>query len=773
MKQQKKSVLSGSHWGIFHAEVEDGRVTGVRPFEKDPAPTPLIQTIPSIVHGEARISQPMVRAGFHARGRESDGRGRGAEPFVKVSWDEALDLVAGELSRVKREHGNQAIFAGSYGWGGPGKFQRAKNHLHRMLGMWGGYTGSVSSYSFAAGMIIVPRILGTLQPIWGPHTSWASIAEAGELLVSFGGLPAKNMQIDHGGAVHTAKGWLERIKQRGVGFVNIGPNREDMEDFLEADWLPSRPGTDTALMLALAHTLHAEGLHDQAFLEGYCVGFEAFLPYLTGESDGTPKDADWAAPITEIPAETIRGLARRMAGARTMINVSWSVQRGDHGEQPFWMGAVLAAMLGQIGLPGGGIAYGYGVEGSNGNPHTPLPAPGVSPGQNPIDSFIPCARITDMLLDPGGDYDFNGERRTYPDIRLIYWVGGNVFHHHQDLNRLLGAWARPETIIIQDPWWTPAAKRADIVLPAATQLESNDIGGARGQGIVYAMQKAVEPVGRARTDFSILEAIAKRLGLTEKFGEGRSEAEWLRHVYDLWRQKVAEAGFETPSFDAFWKAGHVEFPEPDEPYVLFADFRADPTANPLNTPSGKIEIYSETIAGFGYQSCGPHPVWMEPREWLGAAETGDHPLHLISNQSRWRLHSQADSGSVSRANKIDGREAIQINPTDAAVRAIEDGAIVRVYNHRGSCLAGARISEAVRPGVVALATGAWFDPLDPADIGSLDKHGNPNVLTRDEGTSQLAQGPVAQSTLVEIELHQGPAPEITAFTPPPTVAAAE
>ncbi|MDP6174557.1 MAG: molybdopterin-dependent oxidoreductase, partial [Rhodospirillales bacterium] len=414
MKQGKKTVLNGSHWGIFRADVEDGRVVRVHPFEKDPAPTPLIHTIPSITHTETRISQPMVRAGYHANGPDSDRTKRGAEPFVKVSWDEALDLVAGELSRVKTDHGNQAIFAGSYGWGGPGKFQRAKNHLHRMLNMWGGFTGSTSSYSFAAGMIIVPHILGSLQPIWGPHTSWASLEQACGLLVSFGGLPAKNMQIDHGGSVHTAEGWLKRIKESGTEFVNIGPNRGDMANFLDALWLPARPGSDTAIMLALAHTLYAEGLHDQGFLARYCVGFEAFLPYLTGADDGQPKDADWAAPICEVDGDTIRALARRMAATRTMINISWSVQRADRGEQPFWMGAVLAAMLGQIGLPGAGISYGYGVEGSNGNPHTPLPAPGVASGQNPSGSIIPCARISDMLLEPSGEYDFNGQHLTYP-----------------------------------------------------------------------------------------------------------------------------------------------------------------------------------------------------------------------------------------------------------------------------------------------------------------------------------------------------------------------
>jgi biotin/methionine sulfoxide reductase len=615
-------------------------------------------------------------------------------------------------------------------------------------------------------MVILPHVLGSITPILGPVTSYASLAEATELLVAFGGVPAKNMAIDSGGAVHTSVDWLHEIRARGAEFVNVSPIRTDMEPELDAQWLPIRPNTDTALMLALAHTLYAEELLDQAFLDRYSVGFERFTPYLTGELDGVPKDADWAAPVTEIPAETIRALARRMAASRTMINVSWSVQRADHGEQPYWMAAVLAAMLGQVGLPGGGITYGYGATGNAGTPSLGLAQPSLTPTRNPVDTAIPCARIADMLEDPGGTYRFNGETRTYPDIRLVYWAGGNPFHHHQDLNRLRRAWARPETIVIQDPWWTPAARMADIVLPAATQLERNDIGSSRSQRHVYFMEQAIPPVGGARTDYHILTGIAQRLGLKDVFTEERDEAAWLRHIYDLWRQRVAEKGVETPGFDAFREAEYLEIPAPEIPYFLFADFRADPQAHPLGTPSGKIEIFSEAIAGFRLADCPGHPVWLEPVEWLGAEAARTHPLHMISNQPRWRLHSQADPGSVSRAHKVAGREPALLNPADAAARGIKPGDVVRVFNERGSCLAGAEVSDEVRPGVLQLTTGAWYDPLEPGPADSLDKHGNPNLLTRDAPTSELGQGPVAQSTLVEVEVFAGEAPPVTVFHAP-------
>ena len=223
-----------------------------------------------------------------------------------------------------------------------------------------------------------------------------------------------------------------------------------------------------------------------------------------------------------------------------------------------------------------------------------------------------------MLLNPGASFEFNGQRLTYPDIRLVYWCGGNPFHKIQDLNRLLRAWQKPETIIIHEPWWTPAARRADIVLPCATTLERNDIGGAPRDRFYFAMQKAIEPLGEAKAEYDIYSALADRLGFKAQFTEGRTEMEWLRHLYDSARQQATRQHIDLPSFDAFWEAGHVELPVPEEPPILFAAYRADPQAHPLRTPSGRIELFSDTIAAFGYDDCPGHPVWLEPAEWLGS-----------------------------------------------------------------------------------------------------------------------------------------------------------
>jgi biotin/methionine sulfoxide reductase len=392
--------------------------------------------------------------------------------------------------------------------------------------------------------------------------------------------------------------------------------------------------------------------------------------------------------------------------------------------------------------------------------------PVLPQGQNPVKTPIPVARITDMLENPGAQYPFDGRTCTYPDIRLIYWAGGNPFHHHQDLNRLIRAWRKPETIVVNEQYWNTNAKMADIVLPATTMLEREDIGSSSRDRFIIAMKRAIDPVAEAWDDYGIFSALAERLGAKDLFTEGRTASGWLRHLYDLARERARKVDIDLPAFEAFWSEGYVEMPPPDEPPVMLKAFRADPAANKLPTPSGKIEIFSSTIAAFGYDDCLGHPAWFEPAEWLGSPLAKRYPLHLISHQPATRLHSQYDHGTVSRAAKIREREALTMHPQDAAERGIKAGDVVRVYNDRGACLAGVRIDDGVRRGVVVLPTGAWYDPLVPGEIGTLDKHGNPNVLTLDKGTSKLTQGCSAQTALVDVELFRGELPPLTAFDPP-------
>lgn len=759
--------LTATHWGTYRVRSEKGRATELLGFEEDPDPSPIGASIIDVLDGPTRITQPMVRESWLRDGPGSRTDLRGAEAFVAVSWEEAESLIAGEVTRVCETHGNNAIYAGCYGWASAGRFHHAPSQLKRFLNSTaGGFTRSVFTYSFAAAEAMIPHVLGTFRGHLNTTTSWESIAESCELFVAFGGVPLKNGQIESGGlGIHVQRRGLELAHEAGVEFVNVGPLRVDMLDKIGAEWLTPRPNTDTAILLGIAHTLLDEGLHDAAFLESHTVGFSEFRAYLTGARDGVVKDADWAAEISALSADIIRDLARRMAAKRTMISVAWSLTRQDHGEQPFWAAIAVASMLGQIGLPGGGVGFGYSAANGIGNQFTMMPGGSLPQGENGVADFIPVARISDLLLNPGQEFDFNGQRLTYPDIRLVWWAGGNPFHHHQDLNRMRRAWQKPETVIVNEWCWNAIAKHADIVLPCTTHLEREDISISIRDPYAIAMTKVSEPPQGIRNEYATYAEIATQMGKREEFTEGRDEADWIRWIYDVTRQRAAQDGLELPSLEELKHKGWHRATDPDEFTVMMRAFRDDPEAHPLETPSGKIEIFSETVHGFGYEDCPGHPVWREPIEWLGNAGA-DAPLHLISNQPNRKLHSQLDHGAYSRAGKIHGREPVVLHPDDAAARGVVSGDILRVFNSRGACLGGAVISDEVMPGVVQMSTGAWYDPQDPAQPGSLCKHGNPNVLTPDKGTSSLGQGPIAHSCLVQIERFEGMPPPVTAFDPP-------
>ncbi|BAJ26523.1 MULTISPECIES: molybdopterin-dependent oxidoreductase [Kitasatospora] len=763
-----------SHWGAFRAGPHPAGGVLVEPHPDDPAPSPLLAGVPGSLRHRTRVRRPAVREGW-LRGGPGTGAGRGREPFVEVSWERALDLVAGELARVKREFGPQAVFGGSYGWASAGRFHHAQSQLHRFLALFGGYTASRNSYSLGTSLVLLPRVLGDAEAVLRATSSWPTIVRHTRLLVAFGGVPAKNVYVTPGGVTrHTTPGFLAELAAAGTEVTLVSPLRDDLPDGPATDWLPVAPGTDTALMLALTHTLVAENLHDRAFLARYTSGWPVLERYLDGRADGTPKDADWAAPICGLAAERIRALARKMAGTRTLVTVTWSLQRARYGEQPVWAAIALASALGQLGLPGGGFGHGYGSMGDVGDTGTALRLPFLPQPANPVDEFIPCARIADLLLHPGEEYPYDGTTRRYPDIRLVHWAGGNPFHHHQDLGRLRRAFARPETVIVHEPHWTATARHADIVLPVTTTLEREDFGGGRRDTHLIAMHRAADPVGEARDDHAILAALAERLGFAAEFTENRTPRQWLEHLYGQWAEQLRADGAEgagstgsaggPPSFDRFWADGEWRLPEQHPERTLFAEFRADPDRHPLATPSGRIELHSPAIAALDLPDCPGHPAWLDPRPDPATARR--HPLLLIANQPATRLHSQLDVGAASLADKVADREAVELHPADAAERAIGDGDLVRIFNDRGACLAGARLSDRLRPGVVRLPTGAWFDPV-PDTEPPLCAHGNPNALTADLPSSRLSQGCTGQHAPVQLERWTGgDPPPVTVRHPP-------
>lgn len=755
--------LTANHWGIGVATVSNDRVISVDGHDTDPAPSQINQNIPGSLHGAARILRPAIRKSWLEGNRFAMPRGR--DSFVEVSWDQALDTIAGEVTRVRNDHGNSSIFAGSYGWSSAGRFHHAQSQLKRFLNSQGGFVRSEGNYSYNAALELLPHIVGSFRQHVAKATRWSVIAQHTDLVVMFGGMAQRNTQVSDGGvSKHRFAANLETCAQAGVQFVNISPLRSDAADVLKAEWMPVPPGSDTALMMGLAYTLLSEDLCDHAFLAEYTVGFEAFAAYLSGDADKQPKDPEWAAERTGITPDSIRALARRMATGRTMINVAAGVQRADYGEQPLWMAVALAAMLGQIGLPGGGYTIGYGVNANIGNIERPFRWGSFSQGTNAVSDVIPVAMISEMLLNPKGAYSYQGQTHNFPDARLVWWAGGNPFHHHQDLNKLHRAFQTPETIIVNEVNWTATARHADIVLPVAASQERTDFGAGKSDNALIPMPQLISPRGEARVEYEIYTDLASRLGHAEAFTEGKSSDAWLQEIWETTRSRARESGADLPPWQDFLDGDVIYLEDPSPDQVFLADFRADPVKAALPTPSGKIELFSETIAGFGLNDCLAHPTWFVPRD-VAAGMQRDYPLFLLSGQPKTRLHSQLDNGAYSLSHKISGREPVLIHPQDAAQRGIAEGDIVELFNARGRCLAGARVSDEVSRGCVFLWTGAWFDP-DFTAPQARDRHGNPNVLTHDHRTSSLTQSPAAHSALIEVRLFEGVLPSIQAHDPP-------
>lgn len=764
-----------AHWGRFSVDVRGGDVASVHPWAGDSEPPALQNNLVGSLRHPCRVARPAVRRGWWEQGPGPDDR-RGAQDFLQPPWDEVLDAVTAELRRVIDQHGNQAIYGGSYGWASAGRFHHAPTQLHRFLHLLGGFTGSVNTYSTGAAEVILPRVIGGEDVFGGEAASWGVIAEHTELLVCFGGLSARTAAIDWGGTGdHPVSRAVTALTARGGRIVSLSPLRDDLagaRDDPEAPvrWLPISPGTDVTVLLAIAWVLHTDGLADRQFLARYCLGYEPFATYLQGEVDGVPKTPAWAAAISGVPAADIEALAHALARHRSMLAMSWSLQRSQYGEQAPWLGAVIAAMLGQLGLPGGGFTHGYGSMNKVGQRGSPWPLPTLSPGVNRVRTRIPVAAISDLLLAPGSSLSYAGTELTLPDVRLVYWAGGNPFHHHQDLFRLRRAFNRPDTIVVHDPYWTSTARHADVVFPSTVSLERDDLGGSRHGGHLVAMRALASPYEQARDDYDMFSALAQRLGVAEAFTEGRTAQDWVRQLYQEWAALIA-ARFPddvTPAtFDRFWGDGSQVLPRQPETIALAA-FRADPQAHPRPTPSGLIEITSDAIAALRLPDCPGHPTWLDPQERLGTVRAATYPLLLLANQPGSRFHSQFDFGPLSAASKIAGREPLRMHPADAAARGLVSGTLVRVFNDRGALLAGVLIDDAVRPEVVQLATGAWFDPVPGTDSGGpgLCAHGNPNVLTPDIRTSSLAQACAGAHALVQVEAYDGEPPPLRCQRPP-------
>ena len=756
---------TAAHWGSW---IVKGSGAGLRlePDPEDPSPSRIGRGwLSAAKDARVRIARPAVRQGW----LEGDGGSKRCDDrFVEVPWERALELTAAELERVRSTHGNEAIFAGSYGWASAGRFHHAQSQMRRFLNLIGGHTDKRDTYSHAAAEVLFPWILGwSNAEVINRMTTWPLIEKHCTLMLAFGGISSRTSQIASGGiSRHIVPGWVGRLADAGIEIINVSPQNSDLSaaGAAAAQWVPIRPGTDSALILGICHELLVNNLHDEEFLERCTSGWKEFKSYLLGESGGAARTAQWAAGVSDVPVDWIRRLARRLPREKVMINAVMSLQRADHGEQPIWAALALAAMLGQIGQPGTGFGFGYGSSASVGRPDRIIGWPSLPRVPNPVDRFIPVARIADMLLSPGDECLYNGQKCRYPDTRLVYWAGGNPFHHHQDLNRLQKAWQRPETVVVHDHSWTATARRADIVLPCTTPLEREDLAIVPKDPALIYMSRVLDRFAESRDDFDIFSDLASRLGVEQQFTEGLSAAEWIRRLWDDCRCTADNLGFELPNFDDFRRAGRFDLPHTYEDRVLMDEFVKNPLSSPLATESGRITLFNRSMADLGLDDCPGHPAWLEPAEWLGDADADE--FHLISAMPDNRLHSQLDNGSESRSGKLAGREPCTLHPDAAGRLKLQEGDVVRIWNRRGACLSALRLRDDIRPDCIALANGAWFDPqtVEGADI---EVHGNPNVLTIDKGCSSLSQGNIGHTALVRVEKWHGPLPEVLVMKPPP------
>lgn len=679
------------------------------------------------VYHPDRLLYPLIREGERGEGR-----------FRRASWDEALDVTAAAIRRVKERYGNEALFVHA----GSGHIGLLRGNLlaQRLVALYGGFLGYYNGYSTACTTHASLATYGTVNT----GNSYDDLVNARMVILWSANLAET--------ATGTGAPWyLYQAKQRGARIVYIDPIYTDTAVALADEWIPIYPGTDNALMDAMAYVMLAEGLHDRAFLDRCCVGFdEAHLPpeapagtsyenYVLGKADGTPKTPAWAEAITGVGVETIVRLARDYAMLKPGALIEgYGAQRAAYGEQPARGGAVLAAMTGNVGVSGGWAA-GQGAC----RRHMRLSSP---PVPNPVKAQIPIFLWTDALVrarEMGPADGVRGAERLASNIKLILNVSGNTLvNQHAHVNRttsLLRDPRRVEFILVADQFLTASARYADVVFPACTWLERRDVvaGASSGDYALY-MDKAIEPLGESRSDYWAMAQLAERLGIGEAFGEGRDEEGWLR-------QLVAEAGI--ADYEGFKRTGMYRRVWA-EPYVAFADFRRDPDAHPLATPSGKIEIYSQVAATFA----NPGEVPAVPKyvaTWEGRDDPlrARFPLQLVTPHPKFRTHSTMANVPWLCEISTDG---VYVNPMDAGPRGIAEGDRVRVWNDRGAAVVPAHLTERIMPGVVAIHQGRWYKPR--AD--GTDEGGCANVLTSPR-PSPWAKGNTQHTSLVQLAKEEG------------------
>ncbi len=680
-----------------------------------------------------RLRYPLKRIGRRGEGK-----------FAQITWDAAFDLAAREMARVKNQYGNSALFV-PYGTGSYNQLNGSQT-ARRLLNLFGGCLGIDNSYSWAAINAATPTVYGTLQT-GNQRQDWLNA----KYILMWGWNPAEMRDGTN------SDFFIKLARQHGARVVCLDPRHSLSAASLADEWIPIRPGTDTALMSAMAFVMLSEKIYAAEFVRTHCVGFDAaqmpasargeesYAEYIFGTRDGVPKTPAWAETITAVPRETITRLAREYATIKPgMLYQGYGMQRRAFGEQVVRAGCVLAAITGNVGVAGG---WASGL--ANQVPDAPLW--NVFPvGANPIAASIPVFLWTEAVLR--GKHMTRadgviGADQLAQDIKLIYAVASNaLINQHANVNRtaeILRDEGKVECLIVQDNFLTPTAKFADLVLPACTQFETWGVEDGWKYGDEVILQPPlVAPLSETKSDYRIGAEIATRLGIGEAYTEGRDERGWVAWALDQYRATRFPA---LPTLDEFERSNIGVYAKPvTQPAIAFQDFRADPIAHPLDTPSGKIEIFSTQLRALNQPDTIPAvPKYIQEWESPFGPEAAQFPLQVIGHHTLHRVHSTHDNNDwLAQAFP----QRVFINSIDAAARGIADGDRVSVFNARGKIILPCRLTPRMMPGVIDVPEGAWWTP----DEQGVDQRGNVNVLTSERWTP-FAFGSAQHTIMAQVE----------------------
>ena len=684
-----------------------------------------------------RLLRPLKRVGKRGEGK-----------FQPIAWDEALDTVAAALQRVKKTYGNHALFV-PYGTGSYSQ-TNGRQVAQRLLNLFGGSLGHYNNYSWAAMARATQTVYGTT--ITGnQRQDWLNA----KYILMWGWNPS---EVRDG---TNTEFFLRKARENGARIVCVDPRMTLSAVSLADEWIPIRPGTDAAMMSAMAYVMITGNLHDAGFVGTHCVGFdesqmpaeardaESYKDYILGARDKTPKTPRWAEAITGVPRETIERIAREYATRKPgVLYQGYGMQRRAFGEQVVRAGCALAALTGNVGVPGG-WAGGLALQAPNGGPLWNV----FPTGSNPVPASIPTFLWTEAVLhgaELGAEHGVRGVPKLTGPIKLIYAVASNaLINQHANINRtakILQDERLVEFLVVQDNFLTPTARFADLVLPACTQLETWGVeDGWKYGDEVLLMPKVVEPAGETRSDYRICADLAGRLGLRDAFTLGRTEREWVDAALTEYRKSYPGL----PSLADFERRGTGVHSVPvTQPAIALADFRREPARFPLSTPSGRIELFSASLHAMNRPAEIPAVPKYIP-EWEGPfdAAARKYPLQVIGHHTLARVHSTM--------NGVDWLEEafpqrLFINPLDATARSLSNGDEARVFNDRGELTIRCRVTRRIMPGVVAIPQGAWWTPNEKG----VDTGGSVNVLTSERWTP-LAFGNAQHTVMAEVQKTAG------------------